>query len=493
MTDKELQENLSNFWFRIENLYTVVTPHGDRVAFQLRGPQRGFLLNMHTKNVILKSRQHGMTTLGLLYMLDMILFNSGTRCGLVAHTLPIAKELFREKVLDVYAHLPDWLRELRPIVSSDKQTLRVSHGCGCDDSILYVDTSLRSGTYQCIHVSEMGRIDEQGDEKASELVTGTLQSGLYSQIVIESTPRLSRGFFYDTCMRAEQNGVMGLSPMEYRLHFVPWYENDDCVVDAKYSDLGLVGQFEEYFESECSGIDLSIEQKMWYIFKLREFGGDRGKMWREYPSNSAEAFRVANKGCYFVDHISEMHGEGRVCDIELLEGELVNVVFDIGMSDSTALIFFILRGDEIYVIDCYKSSGRGFGHYRDVAFERYGNCLGEFISGHDASVREWTRGGESRQEVIWNEYGIMLNVLIREGLLDQVDRVRRFFPRIYIDRVRCSELLVSLMNYREGDNGKPVHDESSHFSSAFCYMCKALTDERINFKYSENLLERCII
>jgi hypothetical protein len=129
-------------------------------------------------------------------MLDMVLFNHGVRCGMVCHTLPIAKELFREKVLDVYDHLPDWLRELRPLLGRDKQTLRVSHDEG-EESLLYVDTSLRSGTYQVMHISEMGRIDEMGADKSDELVTGTLQSGLYSIIVIESTARQGSGYFYD--------------------------------------------------------------------------------------------------------------------------------------------------------------------------------------------------------------------------------------------------------------------------------------------------------
>ena len=336
-----MKEYLSNFWWRIDNLYTVIPDDGPRCKFKLRPAQRYFLENMHHRNIILKSRQLGFTTMMALFQLDAILWYPDTLCGFVAQDEKAAKRLFHEKVLNVYKFLPDWLKSERPLISKDQMTLRVSHPDGAESSIC-VGTSLRSGSYNYIHVSEVAKICAQSSEKERELTSGTLNSGYHINITLESTAESASGFYYNTCQRAEQIVGRKLTPMDYKFFFFPWYEHESSYLPDEYVDEDVIRAHESYFQRECSGIDLSLNQKMWYIKKRAEID-DLSLMFREYPSNSSEAFRTANNGSYYAEHLLRVWSSGRVLSEKFWDDDsYVHVSFDIGVGDYTALTFFVL-------------------------------------------------------------------------------------------------------------------------------------------------------
>ena len=56
---------------------------------------------MHSRNIILKARQLGFTTEVCIIQLDLALFHS-KQCALIAHTLPDAERLFRNKTKYAY-------------------------------------------------------------------------------------------------------------------------------------------------------------------------------------------------------------------------------------------------------------------------------------------------------------------------------------------------------------------------------------------------------
>src|SRR3546814_2551070 len=107
--------------------------------------------------MVLKSRQHGITTLAAILALDTALFRSNTTCGLVMHKKEDADKVFSGKILFAYERLPNWLQAARPIVRRDMSgELEFSNG-----SKIYVSLSHRSGTLQFLHVSEYGPMGAQ--------------------------------------------------------------------------------------------------------------------------------------------------------------------------------------------------------------------------------------------------------------------------------------------------------------------------------------------
>src|SRR5580698_10439879 len=83
--------------WRLNNLYTITDKNGNRVRFTMNSAQEALFHNMHNQNVILKARQRGFTTFIQLLMLDACMFNADIRAGTIAHTLPDAQVIFRDK------------------------------------------------------------------------------------------------------------------------------------------------------------------------------------------------------------------------------------------------------------------------------------------------------------------------------------------------------------------------------------------------------------
>src|SRR5437773_2111081 len=113
--DSELQQNIrSGRLWRLKNLYQITDRCGRRVTFTMNSAQEALYHSMHRQNVILKSRQRGFTTFIQLFMLDACLFNLDIRAGTIAHTLPDARAIFRDKIRFPYDNLPDGLKTALP-------------------------------------------------------------------------------------------------------------------------------------------------------------------------------------------------------------------------------------------------------------------------------------------------------------------------------------------------------------------------------------------
>ena len=169
------------FW-RLNNLYFITDKQGKKVRFRMTQEQIDYFQGMHTRNIILKARQLGFTTLVCIVQLDAALFEAA-KCALIAHTLNDAKRLFREKVKYAYDNLPKELRAANPARNDAAGELVFSKG-----GSLYVSTSFRGGTLRYLHVSEFGKICAKFPDKAREVVTGSLPAVPLSGItIIEST------------------------------------------------------------------------------------------------------------------------------------------------------------------------------------------------------------------------------------------------------------------------------------------------------------------
>ena len=70
--------------------------------------------------------------------------------------------------------------------------------------------------------------------------------------------------------------------------------------------------------------------------------------------------------------------EGRICAVPYDKAALVNVAFDLGVSDMFTMWFWQEVGREIHFIDYYENSGVGLDHYVKVLKDKpysYGSYL----------------------------------------------------------------------------------------------------------------------
>jgi len=148
MTENELKKNLSDWQWRLDNLYFIIDKNGKRVLFKMNDAQRELFDDMHYRNIILKARQLGFTTFVMIFMLDAALFNDNTRCAVIAHNKDDASRLFREKIKFAYDNLAKTIREMMPAKSDRAGEMVFNNG-----SSITVGTSFRGGTLKYLHIS----------------------------------------------------------------------------------------------------------------------------------------------------------------------------------------------------------------------------------------------------------------------------------------------------------------------------------------------------
>jgi len=165
-----LATNIRDKWWRINNLYWITTADGDRIIYRPNVHQKK-LWHCHNRIIILKARQLGFTTDGLMQGLDKILFTEYCQAGLVAHKREDAENLFQARLLGAYDDLPDIIQEEKKPTKKEGGTLRLEN-----KSSFRVSTSMRSDTLHFLHVSEFGPMCAKDPAKATELVTGTLNA-----------------------------------------------------------------------------------------------------------------------------------------------------------------------------------------------------------------------------------------------------------------------------------------------------------------------------
>ena len=289
-------DQLADQYWRINNLYWIMDENGRRVLFKLNHAQEELYQHLWYLNLVLKARQRGVTTFVCILMLDDCLFNSNTKAGIIAHNREDAEDFFENKVKYPYDNLPEALRKARPAKSDTLRELTFSN-----NSTIRVGTSLRSGTFQWLHISEFGKICAKYPDKAREIVTGAMNTVHKGQrIVVESTAEGNSGYFYDYCNAARAKSESGhpLTIMDFKFFFFPWWEDPKyCLPEEQIPYVDIPLHVRNYFKELAElNITLTAGQKAWYVKKLESQQDD---MQREFPSTPEEAFAAQIKGCFF--------------------------------------------------------------------------------------------------------------------------------------------------------------------------------------------------
>jgi len=165
LAPEQIAKMQSREW-RLGSLYRIVDEQGISVQFRPNDVQRALWDELWFWNLILKGRQHGISTFICLLMLDSCLFTPNTHCGLIVATLADATKKL-DKVRFAYEHLPSEIKAFVPIRADNATCLEWKNGSRID-----VGTSHRGGTLQILHVSEMGKIAAEAPARSREIRTG---------------------------------------------------------------------------------------------------------------------------------------------------------------------------------------------------------------------------------------------------------------------------------------------------------------------------------
>ncbi len=190
------------------------------------------------------------------------------------------------------------------------------------------------------------------------------------------------------------------------------------------------------------------------------------------------SFEMGVEGAYYAKYIDRLHVKGQIGDVPWEAAFKVHVAIDIGVRDSTCLIFFQTIGAVVRIIDEYTNSKVGLEHYVSVIRQKP-YVYGHFIAPHDVKVQEWGSGLTRIEKA--RQLGINFTIAHNVSIEDGIECVRSTLGKVWIDSSNCKQLIKSLENYRQEFDIKkqvykpfPLHDKWSHFADAMRYLCISL-------------------
>ena len=241
-------------------------------------------------NIVLKSRQTGISTLVAGFSLWKMLFNSDFNILIIATKQEVAKNLVT-KVRYMNDNLPTWLKQTA--IEDNKLSLRYSNGSQIKATSAAGDAG-RSEALSLLVFDEAAFIDKIEDIWISS--QSTLSTG--GSAIILSTPNGVGNFFHKTWVGAEEedNGFNTI-----RLHWSVHPERDQTWRDEQEKLLGLKGAAQECDCDFVSSGDTVIDPQLLMFFKETyvqepiEKGGFDGNLWKwEYPDYNKSYMVVAD-------------------------------------------------------------------------------------------------------------------------------------------------------------------------------------------------------
>lgn len=277
-------------------LLEIVPKSGGRIRFRLNGIQKTYCRRRTQRDVVLKPRQIGFTTLEQAR--DVYHFLTQRDARVVATCQSITEHTPSKLLSKNYEVMFDSLERLGVKIRFKTRSATEWTLADRDASLRIVEAGAseaaaikkgRAGTITRLHLTETAFYEYAGETLLAmlECVPG-IEHG--SEIVSESTPNGASGTFYRQCKDA-LSGTSG-----YRLHFFPWYEAREYRLPLEEGE--TVTPRTEREQSLVDRHGISSEQLKWYQRKLAEKEGKQDLIDQEYPSDPDTCFLVSGR-CFF--------------------------------------------------------------------------------------------------------------------------------------------------------------------------------------------------
>lgn len=255
--------------------------------------------------------------------------------------------------------------------------------------------------------------------------------------------------------------------------------------------------------------ELAKQSDDWFCYKmtveetghipLREIERERGEGLMSEDLIQQEyycSFEMGIEGAFYTKYLDKMRLSGQIGQVPWESSFKVNTAWDIGVRDSTSIIFFQTIGQTVRIIDYYEKNKEGLEHYVQV-LESKPYSYNKHIAPHDIRVREFGSGITRFEKA--RQLGIKFTIADDVGIFDGIEAVRSTFSRIWIDQEKCAKFINAIENYRQEYDAKkqvykamPLHNYASHASDSLRYLCislpkmrDGLTAQELDKRYEE--------
>lgn len=395
--EEKLTSLLSSKPWRMRNLYMCLDGEGAdarMIPFVLRSEQESFMAKRHNRNFVPKARKLGMSTFIVLDYLDECIWNKKAHCAHLDYKgddaskkLKIARDAWFEGVKHPNPAIADIWRGLHgklKLTKDNDSCMEWNNG-----SRQEANTSFMGGTPRRLHISEFGPLAAQRPEDATKMKRGSFNAVPKDGIIdIETTMEGGPiGECYDVFKLAmDAAGRDDLEPLEWRLHFFPWYNHPDYISPGK---VPRKAETETYFRElkQKQGVTIPPDRQAWYEMKKLEQKED---MYTQFPSTAEECVRSTTKDPIYPEIIN-LRLQGRVKDFGHERNLPLYTSWDLGVSDYTSGWVFQPSGRDMLVLSWWEGEGCGAAGLADVirGWEGvFGRKFAMHFLPHDANIRD---------------------------------------------------------------------------------------------------------
>jgi len=283
-----VRKTFNNERYFLETFVSIKTQSLGIQPFIFRPVQADFYKKRTYRDIVLKSRRHGMSTLIMGIGLARVLTREGYRVLIVCHEPEAATTMF-EDLKVMFNSLPKWLQpkvgldNQRELTFPDLGSSRISITTAGKD-IASAQGLGRSGNVNFLHCSEFAfwPLPKMSMTAVMQCVP------LDGEVVIEST-----ALGYNQFQQLWAQSVRGEG--NYKIHFYGWNKDPNCQIP-------LFPREEEVLRSEdhpkrltdtekslIQKYDLPLERIKWRRWKINDMA-DPEKFPQEFPINADECF-----------------------------------------------------------------------------------------------------------------------------------------------------------------------------------------------------------
>lgn len=244
---------------------------------------------------------------------------------------------------------------------------------------------------------------------------------------------------------------------------------------------------------------LTVEDTMHVPIEEIEKDIERGEYSREFADQEFwTSFDLGVTGAFYSKALDRCRINGQLSIVPWDVAHRVYTAWDLGVRDSTAIIFFQIVGSAVHIIDCYQNAKEGLEHYAKLIQSKPYLYAGH-IAPHDIAVKEFGTGLTRLEQA--DALGIDFTVCDRLSLMDGIEAVRAALSRIWIDKERGQKLIQALESYQQEYDAKnkvykstPLHNFASHYADAMRYLCIMLPKlgEGMTAQDAENMYNKAL-
>ena len=290
--ENEAMKLLANQEWRLQNLYKIKTKDARLAKFTFNKVQVDYRGKETSKDMILKARQLGFSTIKLIEKLDYAITTQNTSTAIVAHKENKVQTLF-EIVRLAYQHLPNH-PAIKPRVSYDNRNELYFPEL---NSKIYVAMDTRSETVHNLHISEVAFIAD-AERKLLGILESVPKDGIIS---LESTANGTAGYFYEEWENKDS---------EFKKHFYNWTWELGYQISTSMSLDELYEMYHPYairyglIKDIVERYNLTTAQFNWYISKVMRL---KDLVMQEYPTSPLEAFISSGRNVFYIGDLQKQN------------------------------------------------------------------------------------------------------------------------------------------------------------------------------------------